>query len=1203
MTNTRTRVTAQDFRNRVKELADAEPALQALTPDPSIAEPLRDKSLSMRKTAEGLLSGYADRAALGERAYDVVEDSQTGKSIRAYKEEYSTTTYRDLLDKGRAIAMAWRCHPELRIDQDSLIAQVGFTGIDFTILDIACIFSHMVSVPLQSQTSSSDFEAIFARTNPSVVAATISEIVAMAEQAIKHGGIQNLIVFDFDERVSHEQEERTKAKNLIEQSGAKIRLLSLQELIDEGAGIEWEPPEPHPLGTNRMALILHSSGSTGKPKGAVFNEKAVKETFWWPSIETHPTVSIGFAPLNHGMGRASVARALVSGGTTYFTMRSDLSTLFEDIRLARPTTASLIPRVMDLVYQYFQKEVARRVSEGNSDQSEVEDIVKKEMRNTFLGDRLRGITFGSAPTTQKVTDFMAECFDLFMVEGYSNTEAGGHAMVRNNKVQRPPIIEYRLRDVPELGYFTTDKPYPRGEFCFKTENMVKQYYNDPEATADLLDEDGYSCTGDIVEERKPDEIYIIDRRKDVIKLAQAEYVAVGPLGSIFEHGSTSIYQSYIYGNSHRSFLLAVIVPDMEAVTLALGHEPTHEELKTHLRAELLNVANSEELKSFEVPRDFIVELEPFGQSNGLLTGSGKRLRPALQDKYKDQLDALYDEIETRQQQDLAALKDVDCKLSTEEKLVKLLAADLGRVDIDPASDSNFADLGGDSLGAVGLTLLIEDIFGVELPADILLSPTGSIRNWAMHIDEAISSDKNALRSFSRVHGDNDSQTLFAKDLVLENFLEPDVIEAGLKLPLKTGDPKTVFLTGANGFLGRLVALQWMEELAPRGGKLICMIRGRDDADARKRLASVFKGYNPELEQHFEQLAERHLEVVAGDLSQKYLGLSETRFDEISAEVDRISHVGALVNHRLGYEHLFGPNVAGTAEIVRMAITGARKPVDFVSTQAVIRHLKDGIGNEENAPLQSKIDLVDSYAMGYAASKWAGEHLLARTQEMYAIPVNVMRGPMMLAHSTYTGLINVSDTFTRLLLSVALTGQAPFSFYKLDGSGKRQKAHYEGLAGDVVAAAVIAVSRLDHNELCNFNVSNFNMDDGCSLDTFIDAIESYGYDINRVSDHAEWVKRFRERLQNLPDDQKRMSALNILGAFSTISAPDLVGRACDNFKNLMPHLSTGEKLPSIEETFIHKCLNDLQVLNMIPAPTNNTAPRQGGTNSANMEMAK
>ena len=1187
-------ITAKDFKERVEQLAEADPALKALTPDLAVAKPLLEKGVPLDKIAEGLLSGYADRPTLGERAYDVAKDAEADEMVRAYKAEYAMTTSGELLQKAQAIAMAWRRHPDLRIERDSLVVQVGFTGIDFTILDLASIFSHTVSVPLQSQTPVADFEDIITRTTPAVLATTLSDIVALTELAIKHDSISTLLVFDFDKRVSQEQGQYAKAQEIITQSGAKIRLLSLQELIDAGSGFDWEPLPPHPKGLNRMALILHSSGSTGKPKGAVFEERSVINAFWTPATETIPTVTVGFAPLNHAMGRTSVQRALISGGTTCFTLRPDLSTLFEDIRLCRPTRITFYPRVMDLVYQYYQKEVARRLADGSGSQDEVEHQVKTEMRNTFLGDRLSAAAFGSAPTAQKVRDFMADCFQIFMAEGYSNTESGGGGMTRDNIIQRPPITEYRLRDVPELGYFTTDKPYPRGEFCFKTDYMITEYYKDAEATAKLIDEDGFSCTGDIVEERGPDRIHVIDRRKDVIKLAQAEYVAVGPLGSTFEQGSASIHQSYIYGNSLQSFLVAVIVPDMDAVRVALGDEPTDEQLKAHLRSELHAVAANEDLKSFEVPREFIIDHEPFSRENGLLTSSSKRMRPALQRKYGDQLEALYIEIAQRQEQDLAALKDPNCTLSTLEKLIKLIQANLGRTDINEASEGNLGELGGDSLGAVGLALLIEDTFGVELPADALLSPTGNLRAWASQIDAALSGSASALRSLSHVHGDG-IETLNSEDLTLDKFLEADVLAAGAALPLKTDAPETVFLTGANGFLGHIVALQWMEKLAPKGGKLICMIRGNTDEDAHARLASVFKHKDPELERHFTQLAENHLEVIAGDLSQKFLGIEESRFLAIADRVDRVVHVGALVNHRLGYEHLFMPNVAGTAEIIRLAITGSRKPIDFVSTQAVVRFMKDGQGNEENAPLLKQINLLDQYAMGYAASKWAGEHLLKQAQEAFSIPVNVLRGPMMLAHRSYVGEINVSDTFTRLLFSIVTTGQAPYSFYKLDGAGEKQKAHYEGIAGDVVAAAVIAVAQLDHNQLVNFNVSNFNLDDGCSLDSFVDAIESYGYDIHRVSDFADWMSRFRERLKNLPDDQKQMSALNILGAFANPAEPVRKGRACENFKALMKHLSTGETLPHVDEAFIHKCLNDMCVLGMTPAPASTPQQKQLETN--------
>ena len=70
----------------------------------------------------------------------------------------------------------------------------------------------------------------------------------------------------------------------------------------------------------------------------------------------------------------------------------------------------------------------------------------------------------------------------------------------------------------------------------------------------------------------------IDRRNDVLKLSQAEFVAVGPLGATFESGSPAIKQIYVYGNSSRSYLLAVVVPDLDVVPIMLGNAPDEAEL-------------------------------------------------------------------------------------------------------------------------------------------------------------------------------------------------------------------------------------------------------------------------------------------------------------------------------------------------------------------------------------------------------------------------------------------------------------------------------------------------------------------------------------------------------------------------------------------------------------------------------------------------
>ena len=107
----------------------------------------------------------------------------------------------------------------------------------------------------------------------------------------------------------------------------------------------------------------------------------------------------------------------------------------------------------------------------------------------------------------------------------------------------------------------------------------------------------------------------------------------------------------------------------------------------------------------------------------------------------------------------------------------------------------------------------------------------------------------------------------------------------------------------------------------------------------------------------------------------YLGLDEATFQRLTDEVDRVCHVGALVNHRLSYQNLFGPNVAGTAEIIRLAITGHFKPVDFVSSLGTLSMLDTANGNEDALPIEQYVPLSDGYAVGYAISKLAGEYLL------------------------------------------------------------------------------------------------------------------------------------------------------------------------------------------------------------------------------------
>lgn len=201
--------------------------------------------------------------------------------------------------------------------------------------------------------------------------------------------------------------------------------------------------------------------------------------------------------------------------------------------------------------------MTRRTADG-ADDATVRAQVMAEMRQGFLGDRLCQLSYASAPASPDVAAFIAECFQLPLISSYGMTEAGRSS--RAAKHHALADSEIRLRDVPELGYFASDKPYPRGELCIRTATATPGYFRQPDLTAKPFDEEGFIKTGDVMEERAPDELVYIDRVNDVLKLSHGEFVAIGALGGVFEANCPAIHQIYVYGNSARSHLLAVIVP-------------------------------------------------------------------------------------------------------------------------------------------------------------------------------------------------------------------------------------------------------------------------------------------------------------------------------------------------------------------------------------------------------------------------------------------------------------------------------------------------------------------------------------------------------------------------------------------------------------------------------------------------------------------
>ncbi|HYB80598.1 MAG TPA: carboxylic acid reductase, partial [Mycobacterium sp.] len=936
-----------------------------------------------------------------------------------------------------------------------------------------------------------------------------------------------------------------------------------EDVVAHGKSLPPPPLHVAPADEDPLAWVFYTSGSTGTPKGAMFTESLCIGT--WLAQSDQPVITLSYMPMSHLIGYGYVILTLANGGTSYFAAQSDLSTLFDDLALVRPTSMSLVPRVCEMFYHHYQRELDRRTLAGADPDEAGADLVTA-IREQILGGRVLAVGCGSAALSPEIKVFMEAVLDQHLLIGYSSTEIAGGMIVADEHVLRPPVIDYKLLDVPELGYFNTDKPYPRGELAVKSSRFMAGYYNRPDLTATMFDEDGYYKTGDIMAEVGPDRLRYVDRCNNVIKLAQGEFVAVSRLEALYST-SPLIHQIYIYGNSERSFLLAVVVPTDDGVDSSM--------IADSMRA----VARDNQLNGYEIPRDFLIEKEPFSLANGLLSGVGKFLRPKLKARYGDRLEQLYATMADEQLSQLRALRTGGADQPVLATVSKAVQATLGVPAPDVSPEARFIDLGGDSLSALTFSTLLADIYGIEVPAGVVVDPTGDLLSIADHIERH--REAGGLRpTYASVHRrmrDTHSTEVLAEDLSLDKFIDDDTLQTAMLLPQPSAEVRTVLLTGATGFLGRFLGMKWLQGLADSGGTLVCLTRGADAVQARQRLEAALDS-DAELIDRFRTLAKGHLEVLAGDIGEPNLGLDNATWQRLAQTVDLIVHPAAHVNHVLPYQQLFAPNVVGTAEVIRLAITARLKPIHYISTMgvsAVAHQLVDEDTDIRRAVPACVVN--DSYANGYGISKWAGEVLMREAHDLCGLPVAVFRPGMILADSRYTGQLNVPDIFTRLLFSLVVTGVAPRSFYRAAGDGSR-RPHYEGLPVDFLADAIAAIGPQHGDRFATYNTTNPH-DDGISLDTFVDWIIAAGYPIEKIDDYADWLTRFETAMRTLPERQRAQSVLAVLDVYREPMAA-VAGSPVPGERFQTAVHESGREIPHLSKQLIEKYLVDLEQLGVL-----------------------
>ncbi len=1134
--------------------------------------------MRLARVMADIMEQYAERPALGERAKELVKEAGTGRTRIGLLPRYDMTTYGELWQRVRSVASAWQHGGAYAVQAGDRVAILGFASIDYATVDLACAHLGAVSVPLQTSSSVSQLHAIVEETEPVLVATSIERLDAAAELALGNPSVRRVVLFDYEPQVDDQLYRFTAARKRLAQHGRELGVDLLRDVRARGAELP-EAPLFDPEGEeDPLAMLIYTSGSTGTPKGAMYTERLARAMWggaWSQLFSDEHAANLHYMPMSHVAGHSSLKNTLARGGTTYFTANSDLSSFLDDMALARPTEMSLVPRVCEMLFQKYQSELDRRVAKGgDADLERVETEVKKDIRENVLGGRVGWASCGSAPLSAELKEFTESLLGIEVHIIYGSTEAA--AVSVDGKLLQPPVIDHKLIDVPELGYYRTDLPHPRGELLLKTEAMVPGYYKRPGLNAEIFDEEGYYRTGDIVAEIEPDRHVVVDRRKNVLKLSQGEFVATSRLEAVFAV-SPLVRQIFVYGNSERSYLLSVVVPTADTLQQYGDDETT---LKKLLGESFQEIAKEVGLNSYEIPRDFLIETEPFSQSNGLLSDHRKLLRPQLLEKYRQTLEETYSAIASREKDELRDVRLSGKDRPALETVQRAAQALLSTATSGIGPGTRFREIGGDSMSAVTFSDLLHDIFGIRVPVDVIISRGTDLRRLADYIESKLAAGPRRV-SFASVHTEGSSR-VHAKDLTLEKFLDEETLAGARSLPRPVGEPHTVLLTGASGYLGRFLCLEWLQRLAPVGGKLICVVRGTDDAAALARLAEAFGGEDDEPARTFHDLAGAHLEVMAGDMAEPQLGLSDQVWQRLAGEVDRIVHAGALVNHVLPYNHLFDANVVGTAELIRLGLTSRLKPFTYISSVAVAASLPGDRALDEDSDVRLALPdqpVDDGYASGYATSKWAGEVLLREAHDLHGLPVTTFRSNMILAHTSYAGQLNLPDMFTRLLLSLIVTGIAPRSFYETDSTEHHRRAHYDGLPVDFTAEAVVTLGGAALAGYRTYSLVNPH-DDGISLDTFVDWLNEAGHRIDRVEDYDDWLARFETALRAAPESLRKHSILPLLDAHRTPEGV-ISGSAIPSarFQAAVEDARLGRTgdIPQLSPAFIKKYADDLAPL--------------------------
>jgi long-chain acyl-CoA synthetase len=533
------------------------------------------------------------------------------------------------------------------------VAILSENRVEWLLADLACQCAGAVSVPVYPTLLPEAIKHILQDCAP------VAVFVSSGEQAAKIHGIRD----DLPSVKDVVAFEATKLPNVL----AFTRLLEIgQNLVDgpqQDAAADCVPVAP-----DARCSIIYTSGTTGQPKGVVLTHRNFVSNVL-SIVDLFPFRSgdrcLSFLPLSHVLERMAGYYTMIHIGVGIsFAERMD--TVPRDIQEVKPHIIISVPRLYEKMYGKilgmamgagFPKrdlffwargiavQVARRrvaglpLPAGLAVKRRLADALVFRKLRARLGGNMRFMVSGGAPLSVKINEFFYGA-GLMICEGYGLTETSPVLSCNTPDRMRFGSVGLPVRD-------TEIRIAEDGEILARGPQVMEGYYNRPDATAEMIDPDGWLATGDIGHLDEDGFLFITDRKKDLIVTAGGKNIAPQPIENRF---ATNKYVSQIVViGDRRPYLSALVVPDFEtlgefaagrgAPDLSPAALVAHPEVQA-LFQDLLEELNAELPGFSQIKKCSLLEQE-FAQEAGELTPTMKVKRFAIARKYRDVIDAMY----------------------------------------------------------------------------------------------------------------------------------------------------------------------------------------------------------------------------------------------------------------------------------------------------------------------------------------------------------------------------------------------------------------------------------------------------------------------------------------------------------------------------------------------------------------------------------